>query len=161
MATVGRGRRWRGFAVASALGALAACSARPLPPATEWTPAPVATPAPADLPKESAEADSSSTASQTAALPRPGATPEMVRLVGLSRESLQELLGPASFIRRDGPVQIWRYTDEACFLDIFLFREGDAFRVNHVEARAKGTERVSVPSCYSRLRAARTSGRAG
>lgn len=132
-----------------------------MPPATEWTPAPVATPAPADHPTESAEADSNSTASQTAALPRPGTAPDMVRLVGLSREALQELLGPASFVRRDGPVQIWRYTDEVCFLDIFLFREGDAFRVNHVEARAKGTERVSVPSCYSRLRAARRPERTG
>jgi hypothetical protein len=72
-----------------------------------------------------------------------------------------ELLGPAGFVRRDGPVQIWRYAGDECFLDIFLFREGDAFRVNHVEARSKNAEQISVNSCYQRLVAARRGASAG
>jgi hypothetical protein len=60
------------------------------------------------------------------------------------------------FVRRDGPVQIWRYAADACFLDVFLFREADnVFRVHHVDARPKGSERTTVPTCYGRLLAAR------
>jgi hypothetical protein len=84
---------------------------------------------------------------------------DLPRLVGLSREVVIDLLGPAGFVRRDGPVQIWRYTGDECFLDVFLFREADSFRVNHVEARSKTAGQVPVYPCYQRLVAARRAGR--
>lgn len=83
------------------------------------------------------------------------------RLTGLSREVVLGLLGPAGFVRRDGPVQIWRYTGDDCFLDLFLFRESDSFRVNHVEARSKTAGAVPVFPCYQRLVGARRAGRSG
>lgn len=86
---------------------------------------------------------------------------DLPRLTGLSREAVIELLGPAGFIRRDGPVQIWRYTGDDCFLDLFLFREADSFRVNHVEARGKTAGQVPVFPCYQRLVGARRAGRSG
>ena len=80
------------------------------------------------------------------------------RLIGLSREHLIDVLGPAGFVRRDGPVQIWRYSNDECFLDVFLYREGDGFRVHHVEARTKGTTPIGVGDCYGRLVAERRGG---
>jgi hypothetical protein len=137
------------------------------PQASEPAPAPDPSPDPAPAQTAAAEPDESPAARAARAagrqpmeaarepLPR-----DLPRLTGLSRETVLELLGPAGFVRRDGPVQIWRYTGDECFLDLFLFREGDAFRVNHVEARSKTAGAVPVFPCYQRLVAARRGARA-
>ncbi len=161
---------------AAALATLAACATPTVPPPQAETPAAAATipqpePAPEQASDTPAPADQNidfSPAARAARLAgRPPPPPETgreppARLIGLSREFVLELLGPAGFIRRDGPVQIWRYADDDCFLDVFLFREGDAFRVNHVEARSKNAEQmISVNACYQRLFAAHRAGRTG
>ncbi len=159
---------WRGLAIASAFAALAACAAPAFPPpeaaAARAEPAPAQ---PGDIlepPSPDIDTSPAARAARLGGRPPPPLESERdspVRLVGLSREFVLELLGPAGFVRRDGPVQIWRYTGNDCFLDIFLFREGDAFRVNHVEARSKNAEPISVNSCYQRLVAARRGGGTG
>ena len=158
-------RLWRGFAIAPAFAALAACAAPLYVPPPEPAPAPE----PAQVgdapepPSPDADTSPAARAARLAGRPPPSESGRdaPVRLIGLSREFVLELLGPAGFVRRDGPVQIWRYTGNECFLDVFLFREGDAFRVNHVEARSKNAEPISVNSCYQRLVAARRGGAAG
>ena len=134
--------------------------------ASEPSPAPNSDPAPA--PAATTEQDDSPAARAARAsgrapleasrepLPR-----DLPRLTGLSREVVLDLLGPAGFVRRDGPVQIWRYTGDDCFLDVFLFREADSFRVNHVEARSKTAGPLPVFPCYQRLVAARRAARSG
>jgi hypothetical protein len=164
----GARRQWRGLAGAIALATLAACAQRPLPPPLDATPAPDATPAQASEPSQPEEQQQVETAdnSPAARAARLAARPPLpgerggppARLIGLSREHLISVLGPAGFVRRDGPVQIWRYSNEECFLDVFLYREGDGFRVHHVESRPKGAERIEIGDCYSRLVAERGSG---
>ena len=77
------------------------------------------------------------------------------RLIGLSREAVESQLGPAPFVRRDGPVQILRYAGETCFLDVFMYRDDQDFHVHHVDARPKGAEQVTVGACYNALLATR------
>jgi hypothetical protein len=163
----GRCRPWRGLAIASAFAALAACTTPIFPPADA---VPAADPIPpqasdtTSLPPPDTDSSPAARAARLAGRPPPpsdaGREPP-ARLIGLSREFVLELLGPAGFVRRDGPVQIWRYTGDDCFLDVFLFREGDAFRVNHVEARSKNADQITVNTCYQRLVAARRAERAG
>lgn len=179
-----RRRRGQLFAAAS-LSLLAACAELPpslsklLQPAPEPPPAqasepspapsnPESTPAPAPA-ADAAPAQDDSPAARAARLqgrlPQEAAREplprDLPRLIGLSREAVIQLLGPAGFIRRDGPVQIWRYTGDDCFLDLFLFREADSFRVNHAEARSKTAGPLPLNPCYQRLVAARRAGRAG
>jgi hypothetical protein len=72
------------------------------------------------------------------------------------------VLGEASFVRHDGPGEIWRYAVDDCFLDVSLFG-GQAKTVRHVEARARvrGGQATTL-SCYGRIvdqrRASRTEG---
>jgi hypothetical protein len=165
---------------AATLSLLAACAnfpppfSQPVQPAPEPAPAQATVPPPAaETAAEPAPADASESDNSPAAraarlagrapmeasrepMPR-----DLPRLVGLSREAVTDLLGAAGFVRRDGPVQIWRYTGDECFLDVFLFREADSFRVNHVEARSKTAGPVPVYPCYQRLVAARRAGRSG
>jgi hypothetical protein len=162
-------RPWRCFAAASAFAALAACAGPVVPPPPDppvvADPAPDVGPAQADdpAPPPPPGLDSSPAARAARLAGRPPPAPGIgrdapVRLIGLAREFVLELLGPAGFVRRDGPVQIWRYSGDDCFLDVFLFRESDAFRVNHVEARSKNSSQVSVDGCYRALVAARRAG---
>jgi hypothetical protein len=181
-----RGAEWRRpaqrIAAAATLSLLAACAdmpppfsqllppAPPDPPAQASEPPPAPDPSPAPAPAQAVAPDYDDSPAARAAraagrqpmeasrepLPR-----DLPRLTGLSRETVLDLLGPAGFVRRDGPVQIWRYTGDDCFLDLFLFREGDAFRVNHVEARAKTAGAVAVYPCYQRLVATRRAARSG
>jgi hypothetical protein len=184
-----RGAEWRRptrrIAAAVTLSLLAACADMPPPFAKLLQPAPPdSPPAQASEPNSTPNSDSDpAPAAAAAATPEQDESPaaraarasgrapmeasreplprELPRLTGLSREMVLELLGPAGFVRRDGPVQIWRYTGDECFLDLFLFREADSFRVNHVEARSKTAGPVPVFPCYQRLVAARRAARSG
>ncbi len=159
----GASRSWRGLAGAVALAALAACAPQPLPPGPDAAPAPEATsapgrePGPDEPPAAVADNSSAARADRVAALPpeRARRREPPARLVGLSREHLLDVLGPAGFVRRDGPVQIWRYSNDECFLDVFLYRGGDGFHVDHVEARTKGAAQIALDDCYGRLVAER------
>lgn len=174
-ACAGLSRQGRRIAAAATLSLLAACSSLPPPfselghPApeqpqqtAELPPAP--RPDPSDISDSSSasapEIDNSPAARAARLAGRPPAEPlrDLPRLVGLSRELVVELLGPAGFVRRDGPVQIWRYANDECFLDLFLYREGSGYRVHHAEARTKTTDEVAVNTCYRRLVAERRAG---
>jgi hypothetical protein len=171
-ACAGLSRQGRRIAAAATLSLLAACSSLPPPfqleaPAPEsppqaGEPSPDPTSEPEPSPATAPEADNSPAARAGRLAGRPPPLEplrDLPRLVGLSRELVIELLGPAGFVRRDGPVQIWRYTSDECFLDLFLYREGGGFRVQHAEARAKTAGQIAVNTCYQRLVAERRAGR--
>ncbi|HEX6977876.1 MAG TPA: hypothetical protein VF342_01125 [Alphaproteobacteria bacterium] len=164
----GRSRVWL-IGMVSLLG-LAACETLSLPPplasgagiaphqADHVEPGMAAAPVePAAVQSTSGDEAADPVPPQTAAiapsLPSRSHAPE--RLIGLSREHLQDLLGPAAFVRRDGPVQIWRYAAERCFLDVFLYREDTGLRVHHVDARSRDGSRITTAECYGRLLDAR------
>ena len=151
------GRSWGRLIGMIGLLGLAACEMRSLPP-------PLASDAGATLhqadhvePGKAADEVTDPTAPQIAAIPPslPSESHTVERLIGLSREHLQDLLGPAPFVQRDGPVQIWRYAAERCFLDVFLYREDAGLRVHHVDARLRDGSRVTAAECYGRLLDAR------
>jgi hypothetical protein len=85
--------------------------------------------------------------------PRPDAPTDPRRLIGLTQERLQLVLGDADFVRRDGPAQVWRYDAADCSLDVFLFREGEMQRVTHVASRARKAESPDMPlnTCYDHV----------
>ena len=95
--------------------------------------------------------------------PRPPAPSDPRRLIGLTQERIQAILGPADFVRRDGPAQIWRYDAEDCSLDVFLFREGEMQRVTHVASRARKVDAPDIPlnACYARVLGVRRGGPSG
>ena len=149
MADFVRGASWRSAAIAALL-ALAACTtpAPPVPVAAPPTTAPqiaaplAPTPPPAPQPPVAAAAN----------------TPQFI---GLSASQLQQHLGPAGFVRRDGAAEIWRYSVDDCHVDLFLYRDESGPRVQHVEARPRNGSRINARVCYERLWARRGAAVAG
>ena len=120
-------------------------------PATVAAVMPSATPAEAAVPAAPA---------RPAGPARPPAPSDPRRLIGLTQERIEAMLGPADFVRRDGPAQIWRYDTEDCSLDVFLFREGEMQRVTHVASRARKVDGpdVALNACYARVLGMRRTG---
>ena len=83
--------------------------------------------------------------------PAPDIRPQ--QLMGLDRDQLAALLGPADFTRDDGPAEIWQFRDPDCLLDVFLYlspTSGD-YRVEHVEARNRSLAGAAEPACVAAL----------
>ncbi len=142
----------------AACGGIATDAGRTAPPAAATaieptTPAMV--PPPGDAPIE--------TASVTPA-PVPGSRPSVpVSLAGLDEGQLSGLLGPPRFKRRDDPAQIWQYRNDACALDVFLYKTGKdgPFTVLHVETRGRDKKPVAHQDCLAALLKDRDKRRAG
>ena len=73
---------------------------------------------------------------------------EPEQLLGLAPSDVSERLGSPGFVRRDGRSEIWQYPAEACILDVFLYREGEAFKVDYVELRGRGATTLSRHDCF-------------
>lgn len=126
---------------------LAACAGagEPVPAAAIATPspAPVAAQSPAPA------APQQQTAPQIAAVaPIAG-----VRgLMGVTRDALGARLGPAGFVRRDGPAEVLRFRGSVCLLDVFVYREADNIqRVAHVDARTLQGRPTPPDACLDSL----------
>lgn len=73
-----------------------------------------------------------------AAVPLLG-SPEAAALLGLDPAALEARLGPPALRRHDTPAEYWRYLDEDCALDLFLYPgAGGAPRVVHARFRPQG-----------------------
>ncbi len=70
------------------------------------------------------------------------------QLLGLAPNGVSERLGSPGFVRHDGSAEIWQYPAEACILDVFLYREGEAFKVVYVELRGRGATTLSRRDCF-------------
>lgn len=66
------------------------------------------------------------------------------RLEGLSDQQVTSIFGEPGFRRKDKPAEVWRYRSAGCILDVFLYPEGQNFRVAHAEVRDSATD--SVPN---------------
>lgn len=113
----------------------------PLPPSRAVAPPVMAPPAP--------------TPKQTAA-PPPRPEPEPAddnpkQLFGLSGQRVAALLGPANFVRRDGPAEIWQYRAAECVLDVFLYRRDAALSVAHVDLRQRAKSTEPPRRCFAGL----------
>ena len=83
------------------------------------------------------------------------------RVLGLDGQAVEALLGEPDFVRRENPMELWRYRHEGCAVALFLYAdEADRrgpLRVRHVEAWAPGDDQISPRACLSAL--ARRAGR--
>ncbi len=172
----GAGGVWRaGLALLAAL-ALGACAAGTLPPTssapsaqesakTEAAPAETSSgdPAPQALASETADQidPTGPEPAQLVALPaalvvEPPIEDDPKTLMGLDRGGLAELLGEPSQVRRESPAEIWQYVGGDCIFDIFLYKEQDAYRVIHAEARDDEAAIKTEPrACLNQLLRAR------
>lgn len=82
------------------------------------------------------------------------------QLVGLDAEQLDDLLGPADFMRSDGPAEIRQYRDSGCVLDLFLYADAASgrYRVSHVNARDRQAAGVAEQACIAGLLRTRQAG---
>lgn len=128
----------------AAVSILSACAGSPPQPAAVAAP-PAAGPAAAPSPPAAANPPPAVAAAVPAAT---GAR----ALIGLTREDVAARFGPAGFVRRDGPAEVWRYRATECFLEIFIYRDSDnGQRVAHVDARNFAGRPASADTCLTRL----------
>lgn len=64
------------------------------------------------------------------------------RLEGLSDRQVTSIFGEPGFRRKDKPAEVWRYRSTGCILDVFLYPEGQDFRVAHAEVRESRTDNI-------------------
>ena len=77
------------------------------------------------------------------------------RVLGLDRRAVETLLGEPDFVRRENPMELWRYRHKGCAVVLFLYAEEPnrlgPLRVRHIEAWAPGDEQISPRACLSAL----------
>jgi len=90
---------------------------------------------------------------QTAAapLPKSAINDDPKQLFGLAGHRISDLLGPANFIRRDGPAEVWQYRAKACVLDIYLYKTVDALTVAHFDLRKRRKATLPPRHCFHGL----------
>lgn len=154
----------RGALAALALAGLAACGGAG---GREDTGAAAEQPTVAAIPMPAATATAHPATAEPVAAPTPAPVveryPEPATLRGLDEGQLSRLLGAPRFKRRDDPAQIWQYGDDACVLDVFLYKagKGGAYRVRYFETRGRDHEPVDQAACFVGLLKARDRGAAG
>jgi len=77
------------------------------------------------------------------------------QLLQLSGKKVAALLGPASYVRRDGPAEIWQYRAAHCVLDVFLFQDNGGLSVAHVDLRRRAGGTIPERRCFGDLLASR------
>lgn len=136
---------------------LASCTAAPKPteePAAETDTNTVETrvleapPAPVEKPKPPAIAPSIAKATPPPAKAR---DEDPQQLFGLNGQRVAALLGPASFVRRDGPAEVWQYRAKACVLDVYLYKDPKGLTVAHVDLRKREKATQPPKRCFSAL----------
>lgn len=81
------------------------------------------------------------------------------RLLGMDRGALTDLLGNPTFVRKEAPAQLWRYRNDTCLLDLFLYNDDDPYRrrftVKHYEVRGERGAKAEAEACLKDLLLAR------
>ena len=134
---------------AGLVGLVAACANVPVAQAPRSAVAATVDLPPADPAPPSASQSAGAPAATVALVP---AASGARALVGLGREALVARLGPAAFVRRDGPAEVWRYRTGECYFEAFLYRD-DLLgqRVAHVDARSLIGRPMPVDACFAQL----------
>jgi len=69
----------------------------------------------------------------------------------MTETDLRSALGKPDFRRNEPPAEVWQYRGDTCVLDVFLYRQGDTYRVVYAQTHDRDTIRVSQASCYATL----------
>lgn len=114
---------------------LAACSAAPpAPPPVATAPAATATTEP-------------TAAEAPAAEPAVARISELPVLTGMGPAELVALLGEPDFRRSEPPAELWQYRSADCVLDVFLYADGDRYRVLRSATRDRHVAPPMGASC--------------
>ena len=148
MRTLGFGQ---GLLIAAAL-ALSGCGLLPQEPAHEAEPASTA-PALSSAPEASPSTPIGHVPKPPPPKPQPPAALEAVQLVGLSRNSTQDLLGPPLVESEAGAAKVWMYKAASCQLDVYFsydLARADFYVLSYAVNRGAGTPDAER-QCLTRL----------
>jgi hypothetical protein len=73
--------------------------------------------------------------------------PELPVLTGMAPAELVARLGEPDFRRSEPPAELWQYRTADCVLDIFLYADGDGYRVLGSATRDRHVAPPAVASC--------------
>ena len=85
-------------------------------------------------------------------LPAPPPSGEPAALEGMSADNLRSAFGKPSFERDESGAELWRYDGPSCRAFFFLYPEGGALVVRHVETVPEATNSAADPACLAALR---------
>jgi hypothetical protein len=88
----------------------------------------------------------------TVAIPAAPPHGEPEGYVNLPAAQLRTAFGAPAFVRHDGVTDMWRYDGTACRAFFFLYGDGAARAVRHVETLPRGTDSAVDPACLTALR---------
>ena len=90
---------------------------------------------------------------QHVALPPPPPSGEPSGIAGLGAADLRAAFGAPAFVRKDGTTEMWRYDGANCRAFFFLYAQGGAPTVRHVETLPRGASIAADTICLDALRA--------
>ena len=76
-----------------------------------------------------------------------------LRFKGLTSAEVANLLGAATYRRRETPAEIWQYFGPGCVLDLFLYDENGIQRVSYAELRSRIAGQLPDAHCLPRIMA--------
>jgi hypothetical protein len=88
---------------------------------------------------------------QRVALPSAPPPGEPGNVAGLRADQVRVAFGEPTFLRKDGTVEMWRYDGAACKAFFFLYPNGGAMVVRHVETVPRGRDIAADSSCLDAL----------
>jgi len=151
-------RQLRAKALAIAL-ALAACAPAPAERAAS-TPSLRAPETPAQArPAASPEPQQEAAIAPIPVLPPRGRQEQEVapeRLIGLSEEDVQRLIGAPAGVREEPPAVVWSYSSTRCGLTLFFYMDmaSRTFRALTYELKPSGSDGLGGSACLASLRPA-------
>jgi len=89
--------------------------------------------------------------SQQVVVPTAPPAGEPADLAGLKSTQLREIFGAPNFVRKEGPMELWRYDSAGCKAFFFLYPYGQALLVRHVETLPRGSSRAADQMCLNAL----------
>jgi hypothetical protein len=88
---------------------------------------------------------------QRVALPSAPPPGEPGNVAGLHGDQLRVAFGEPAFVRKDNGTEMWRYDGAACKAFFFLYSDGTAMVVRHVETLPRGQDIAADSNCLSGL----------
>lgn len=104
-----------------------------------------------EAPPVSVEKPKPTAIAKAAPLPVKERNEDPKQLFGLNGQRVATLLGPASFVRRDGPAEVWQYRAKACVLDVYLYKDPKGLTVAHVDLRKRKKATQLPKRCFAAL----------
>jgi hypothetical protein len=90
---------------------------------------------------------------QSARLPSAPPAGEPAGYAGIDSGQLKVAMGNPAFLRKEGAgIELWRYDGAACKAFFFLYPDGGALSVRHVETVPRPSDAAADVGCLNQLR---------